>query len=350
MSGRDIGIGVLGGGMISQVAHLPFYLADPRCRVIAVAESRPSLVEHLSGQGLRVVADYRELLQDGAIEAVVISAPRPAAGPLTLEALEAGKHVLVEKPMAHTADRAKRLVEAADSRGLTYAVGFMKRYDPGVQAAKAALDETVASGRLGRLLSATVWDHSRDVVVPPPAHKRPEESRTARFEAWPLWPEWLPEGLRERYVWFMNFASHDVNLISWFLPGDLEVLSATSPNADAVTTVMRFRDAPVTLQVSRTSAGRWLEGAEFLFEDGRIAMSIPSPMATDLAAAVTIDDRPAGLVNKPLETGGGWCFERQAHGFVDTLIGDARPATTGADGLADLRLIERIWRHIAGQA
>src|SRR4051812_29364565 len=100
-----VGIGVIGGGMISQVAHLPFYLADPRCDVVAIAESRPSLVQALGAQypTTRVVRYHREILDDPRIAAVVIVGPRPSMAPLALEALQAGKHVMMEKPMAHTA-------------------------------------------------------------------------------------------------------------------------------------------------------------------------------------------------------------------------------------------------------
>jgi hypothetical protein len=85
-----------------------------------------------------------------------------------LEVLEAGKHVLVEKPMAHTIDQACRLVEAAAARQRIYAIAFMKRYDPGVQAAKMLLDDVLASGRLGKLLLARFYNYSKAYAMQPP--------------------------------------------------------------------------------------------------------------------------------------------------------------------------------------
>jgi predicted dehydrogenase len=180
-------IGMLGGGMVNQIGHLPFYLTDKRCEVVCVAESRPSLIAALRGQlgADRVVEDYRAMLADPRVQAVVISVPRATTGPLTLEALEAGKHVMAEKPMAHSAEQARRLVDAARSRGLTYMVGYMKRYDPGIRAAKALFDEVMAEGRLGRLLLARFYDFSNAYAVAPPPHVRPNESRVQRFETWP---------------------------------------------------------------------------------------------------------------------------------------------------------------------
>src|SRR5262249_51979552 len=163
-----------------------------------------------------IVSHHREILADRDIDAVVISAPRPATGPLTLEALQAGKHVLAEKPMAHSAEQAQRLVDAAAAHRLVYGVGFMKRYGPGVRAATDLFDAVLADGRLGRLLLPRFYDFSNAYAVAPPAHVRPKESRTARFETWPLYPAWLPQRYRGAFAWFLNAASHDVNLLRLF--------------------------------------------------------------------------------------------------------------------------------------
>ena len=343
-------IGILGGGMMSQVGHLPFYLDDRRCDVVAVAEARPSLIEAIGNRIGRdkLLPDHRALLEDDTIDAVVISAPRPATAPLTLETLEAGKHVLAEKPMAHTASQAERLVDAAAARDLTYAVGFMKRYDPGVQAARALFDDVMAEGRLGRLLMARFYDYSNAYAVQVPPHTRPAESRIERFTQWPLWPDWLPEAYREVYPWFVNAASHDVNLLRFFFAGHVEVIDARCPNDGSIVATLRQGEVPIVLEIAKTAAGRWLEGAEFLFERGRIALSIPSPMAVHSVADVVLDDPERELTGHSVETGTGWCFARQATGFVDALAGEAAPHTTGADGLGDMILTERIWRKISG--
>jgi predicted dehydrogenase len=343
-----IRIGFLGGGMIAQIAHLPFYLADRRCEVVAVAESRPSLGEALSNQlgSGRVVTDHRALLADPAIQAVVISAPRAATGPLTLAALQAGKHVLAEKPMAHSAEQARRLVDAAAERKLIYAVGFMKRYDPGIEAAKALIDEVVAEERLGRMLLARFYDFSNAYAVAPPPHVRPKESRVVRFDTWPLFPDWLPERLRGVYPWFLNVASHDVNLLRLFFPQGVEALSAHCDGSSNVVATLRKDDTTIVLEIAKTTAGRWLEGADFLFEHGQIRLVIPSPMATEAVSEVWLDDGKRALLNQRIATGRGWSFTRQASGFIDALTSKAPPATSGEEALADMVLTEQIWRRM----
>jgi predicted dehydrogenase len=345
-----IKIGFVGGGMMAQVGHLPFYLADPRVDVVAIAEERPSLRAALSAKlgADRLLPNREALLARSDIDAVIISSPRPATGPLTLEALSAGKHVLAEKPMAHSVAQARRLVEAARERKLVYAIGHMKLFDLGVVAAKAALDEIRTSGRLGRLLSARVYDFSKSYAVPIPPHNRPNESRAERYPVWPTFPDWLEERYRSAYAWFLNSASHDVSLLRQLLPGPVTVTGAASPNDGAVSALLQAGDVPVHLEIAKTEAGRWLEGAEFLFEAGRLALSLPSPMAVDEVARVTIDDRRLGLVEEAVETGAGWSFARQARGFIDSLVAGDVPLASGEAALEDMELIEAIWRNIHG--
>lgn len=350
-SGALLGIGVIGGGMIAQVAHLPFYLADPRVEVVGVAEPRPSLKAHLSEVvGVaRVVDHHSELLDDRRVDAVVLCAPRPATGPLSKIVIEAGKDLLAEKPMAHSVSQAETLVRLAEERHVTYALGFMKLYDPGVEVAKRVVDEALASGRFGKLISARFFNHAKRYAADPPAHQRPLESRAVRFETWPLAPEWLDPGLEQRFAWFLNTASHTVNLMTYFFGHDgLELLHADSPSDDALFSSFGLEEARLHLEVCRTEAGRWLEGAEFLFESGRIVLDLPSPMAAGVVATVTIDSRETGRTDAlpQYAEGGGWCFARQATGFVDALTGVTGVRATGLHGLRDMVLIEQIWRRI----
>ncbi len=345
-SSRCVKIGFIGGGMMCQVAHLPFYLGNRYCEVVAVAESRPSLVEalrHVVGQA-RVVNDYRSVLEDPAVDAVVISAPRPATGPLTLEALTAGKHVLAEKPMAHTFEQAERLVAAARDAGVLYSVGYMKRFDSGIERATEMLRQLRDSDRLGALLFARIFDYSRSYAVPPPPHTRPAESRKTRFETWPLWPNWLKAQHREAYSWFMNAGCHDINLLHLFMGGNLSVVAARMHVDCAIAAQLEADGVPVMLEIAKTAAGRWLEGGEFLFEKGRLAFSVPSPMDKTGVTQVRLEEEDGS--EKIGKTDSGWSFARQAEGFVSALTGEAPLRNPGIEGMADMELIETIWRRI----
>ena len=107
----------------------------------------------------RLFADYDELLADPALQAVVISLPNSLHFPTTLKALQAGKHVLCEKPPTLNAEQMRQLRNEADSRGLIYFFGRQMRFSGSVQAARRA----VAERRLGEIYFAkTMWVRSRD--------------------------------------------------------------------------------------------------------------------------------------------------------------------------------------------
>jgi predicted dehydrogenase len=342
-------IGIVGGGMISQVAHLPFYLGDSRCEVAAVAESRPSLARHLREElRVPVVQEPEDLYDQPDISAVVIVAPRPASGPLALAALRAGKHVLVEKPMAHTTCQAARLVAEAQTTDRILGVAYMKRYDPGVQAAKRAFEDLNATGRLGPLLLARFYDFARDYAHMPPPHKRPEESRTRRFETWPTAPQWLLESRAADYAWFMNAASHDVNLLRFFFPSGLHVIHAVSPKEGVMSVTMRLGDVSIVFDLAKSASGAWVQGAEFVFESGRLLVELPSPMASGKAARVTLWENQRSPCARELEVEPEWCFQRQAEDFVSALLEGRPTLTSGAEALDELRLIKSIWQSACG--
>jgi len=344
-----IKIGIVGGGMVSQIAHLPFYLADQRCEVVAVAESRPSLVRHLTDtlRVKRVVTDHHVLLDDPSISAVIIIAPRPATGPLALSAIEAGKDVMVEKPLVHTFQQATKLVNIAAARNKLLGVAFMKRYDPGVQVAKQELDRLVSSGVLGKLLLARFYDYARDYAHPPPPHKRPDESRPVRFETWPSSPDWLSRKRADDYAWFMNAASHDINLLTYFFPvNELRLVYAGSPIEGGLTATFEADRTPVVFELAKSASGEWLQGAEFIFEKGRLRLEIPSPMAVDRVGRVRIDENCGVAGLRELSVRNTWSFKCQAHAFVGNLLERQQPLTNGVDAMNDLRLIEEIWHRI----
>jgi len=343
---KPIKIGIIGGGMIAQVCHIPFLMDDVRCEVKTIAESRPSLITHLKQtyDFENITPDYMDILNDPEIEGVVISGPRAANGPLALETLRAGKHVFAEKPMTHSLEQSSKPADIAASKGLIYAIGFMKRYDEGVIEAKRLLADLIDTERFGTLTEARFYDHSRANQFPPPAHQRPLESRTQRFETWPLWPEWMPEAYQEHYSWFMNVASHDINLMHYFFNTDLEVLSTSLSEDGSLETTLKKDSIPIHFAFSKTETDKWAEGVEFIFEKGRMHLAIPCPMDVQGTGRITLYDQNGAPNVHNFADEHKWSFKHQAHGFISALAKDEEFKTLGKDGLHDMDCIERIWK------
>ena len=149
MSGpvRDpIQVGVVGVGAISQIVHLPILSEREDVRVAAVADSDRPKADTLANrfEVPKVLSD-QELILDEDIEAAVICAPNYLHEQLAIAALEAGKHVLVERPLALTPEGVRRVLDAAEAAGRCIAVGMNHRFRPDA----GALASFVAGGELG---------------------------------------------------------------------------------------------------------------------------------------------------------------------------------------------------------
>jgi predicted dehydrogenase len=146
---KPIGIGIIGSGGIAQGAHLPAYkaLADEDVRVIAVADVRRETAEQAAKkfEVPHLYEDYRELLKRDDIDAVSVCTPNFMHKQPTIDALEAGKHVLVEKPLAINAAEGRQMVAAARRTGKKLQAGLNNRFGSGPQALKRFIE----AGELG---------------------------------------------------------------------------------------------------------------------------------------------------------------------------------------------------------
>ena len=113
---------------------------DTLAELAWVCDSDGNAVERMRGRfpQARTTTDFDELLADDALDAVVVATPVPTHADLALRALEAGKHVLVEKPPAMTAEEIDGLVELAEERNLVLMPGHLLLYHPGVAEAQGA--------------------------------------------------------------------------------------------------------------------------------------------------------------------------------------------------------------------
>jgi predicted dehydrogenase len=147
MAGKRLGIGVIGAGRWAGWAHLPGWARDPRCELVAVCDldaGRAQAAADTFGAPV-VTADYRELLKRDDIDIIDVVTRDLEHFEINLAALEAGKHVLSEKPVAHDFRDVRRVADLAVANGLKTKVGFTFRYSPAVRYLKHLID----SGSLG---------------------------------------------------------------------------------------------------------------------------------------------------------------------------------------------------------
>ncbi|MCO6438787.1 MAG: Gfo/Idh/MocA family oxidoreductase [Phycisphaerae bacterium] len=147
-SAQKLSIGVIGCGHWGP-NHVRVFSEHDRSVVKACADTNEARLLAIRQRFPRVktTRDYHEILRDSEIEAVVIATPTGTHHALTREALSAGKHVLVEKPMSHTLDEAIELAELSQSTGRILMVGHIFLFNAGIR----QLRQSIAGGELGRV-------------------------------------------------------------------------------------------------------------------------------------------------------------------------------------------------------
>src|SRR5688572_30980504 len=149
--GERLKVGIIGGGAITQVAHLPVLKKLKVVEVPAICDTDLPKARALADRfGIKdAFDDIEDLLRFEALDAVVICSPNHLHESHILAALSAGLHVLVEKPLAMTATSAARILRAVEKHGRVVMVGMNHRYRPDVQIVRSF----VQSGELGAVES-----------------------------------------------------------------------------------------------------------------------------------------------------------------------------------------------------
>src|SRR5262245_19396921 len=147
MAGPIVRVGVLGAGVWARSAHLPGYKRDPRCRIVGIADVEVDRARDAAGefQIPFVTADARELIARGDVDAIDVCTPSHTHFELAWAALEAGKHVLCEKPVAYDFRDTLRAYDLACKNRLKTKVGLTFRYSPAMR----YMRELIADGFVG---------------------------------------------------------------------------------------------------------------------------------------------------------------------------------------------------------
>ncbi len=146
---KELNVGVIGLGAIGQ-KHCESLAKIRQAKVTALADVNETVLNKTAEKlGARAYTDYREMLADPELDAVVVATPDQLHREVSILAAEAGKHILVEKPIATTEADALEMMSAAEKAGVKLMVGFTLRFVPHYKQAKLAVE----SGKLGQVAS-----------------------------------------------------------------------------------------------------------------------------------------------------------------------------------------------------
>ncbi|MEM2506753.1 MAG: Gfo/Idh/MocA family oxidoreductase [Nitrososphaeria archaeon] len=199
---KKVNLGVIGLGFIGKV-HLRNCLNLDSAKIIAAADTSKKALNYAKAFGVKYLfTDYHELLKLKDLDAVIISLPTYLHAECAISAIEEGKHVFLEKPLARNPEEGREIVSAAKKNGVKFVVGYPLRFVPDFVNLKSGMD----SGVLGDIQLA----YAVNIAAGPFFHRA--ESTTPR----PVPEWWLNKELTGGGA-LMDLGCHMINLLRWYL-------------------------------------------------------------------------------------------------------------------------------------
>lgn len=329
-STNKINFGIIGCGRIAP-KHAQAVVSNPLGILNAVADIVPLRAHAIQEKyGGLSFSDYHHLLENKQIDVINICTPSGLHAKMAIEALEAGKHVIVEKPMALTIEDSESMVQTAKKVKKKLCVALQNRYNPPIIELKQALDR----GDFGALLlcNATIrW-------------YRPQ----SYYE-----DGWHGTKSMDGGVLF-NQAIHYVDILQWLM-GDIDsVFSFTGTLAhkididDACVASLRFKNGSLgSLEASTITFPRNIEGSIAVFgKRGSVKIggtALNQKKLWCFSPSDSVEEIPA-LVASEENAIYGESHKRVVDDMIDALINDREPQINGEEGRKSIAIVNAIYR------
>jgi predicted dehydrogenase len=335
---KKVGVGIIGAGWPGQ-QHARAVRANRRAVLHACAETDQERATEFQKtfSPKKLYSDYADLLGDARVDAVVICLPNFLHFPAALAALEAGKHVLCEKPPTLNAPEMIVLQEEAERRGLVYFFSRQFRFTPAMRTAR----ELIADGRLGKIYQArATFIRSRGIPAGIGG--------------------WFTEKKRSGGGALIDIGIHALDS-AWFLMGTPRPLSVTAQvfrNFEKLVKVPVFdvEDAAYAFIRFENGAGVQLEASwagnltdeippRALFGRELNNCTIYGTRATVRLKPLTLfEDEDGKLVDRPIvPRDNADSFELQMENFLDAVTGNAAPINNALQAVYLMEMVDAIY-------
>jgi predicted dehydrogenase len=312
--GGQIRAAVVGSGYLGRF-HAQKWSSLPDCRLVAVADPDAAVRAAVAAElHTEAIADWRELL--GRVDAVSIATPTPLHHPIARACLDAGIHVLVEKPVTTTADEARDLIQAAAANRRVLQVGHLERFNSAVQAIEGIVTRPrfIESHRL-----APFRQRGTDVSV------------------------------------VLDLMIHDIDLIQSIVRSPLATVDAIgtavfSDDLDIVNARLRFASGCVANVTASRVSVKTERKLRLVQDDAYLSLDLQQKILTLIrkGAPPAAGELPQFVIEeRSYEQGDALRLEIQA--FVDSIRTGRPPLVGGEDGLAALETAIRIAALVAGE-
>ncbi len=348
MDKKVLRVGVVGCGEIAQVAHLPLLQELPYYEVTALCDLSEKILDYL-GKTYSITnlyTDYKDLVSSDDVDIVLVTTRDHA--PITLAALNAGKHVFTEKPMCFNLSEADAIVKAEKENGVKLLVGTMKRYDPAFQYILPLIKE------LDDIHLIRVHDYGGDYTINADIYdevKNDDLSDEVKTQLMDTENEKMLEAigkdredLLEAYSMLMYNLIHDEILLQEAFGKPTEIEYVDIYNNTTVLAVLKFGEKTKCVFEGGLLLKRrdWDEVFEVVADSKKISIEFPFPYIKNAMSLVKINEQdekdPKANVNKTLHVSYDEAFKREWRHFYECVTEDKTPYNTSEKARNDIEL------------
>ncbi len=334
-----LNIGVLGCGPIAQAGHFDSCVKARTARLYAICDVAADLRDRMFATHApdKAYGDYAQMLADPDLDAVIIATSDAFHVQASILALQAGKHVLCEKPLAMGLAESLALQAVVDASGLVFQVGHMKRFDMGLQEAKRFISE-----EMGAMVALKAWycDSTHRYAMTDALQPLILKSAMARK------PAEDPKADPERY-YMLAHGSHLLDTARYFGGEIVAVQARLSKERGLYCWFVDVAFASGTLgHLDLTVAVRmdWHEGFQIYGQNGSVMGRTFNPWYYK-SSEVDIFREKDGASYRPLGADGHF-YRRQLEGFADAVNGGVQTGAGIADGVASVRAMLAVARSV----
>ncbi len=343
---KKINVGVVGCGQIAQIAHLPYIEELPQFELTALCDISPVVVNTL-GENYHVgkrYSDFNDLVKQPEIDAVLVSNKDHFS--VIMAALEAGKHVLAEKPMVFNLRQADEVIAAARRNKRVLMVAYMKRYDPAFLYA-LEMFKSIQKIHLVRMHdfagSYKINNEIYDLVTPIDLEQETinEVQKTIKQA------ELEDIGLEckqylELYDILLHLCIHDINVINGAFGIPEYINHVQIYDKLFVNALMEYKDGKKLMWESGNVLELW-DWDEQLWvygSDKRVGVRFPFPYLKNAATTVNINSMEGtNSVDKRVVASFDEAFKREWRHFSDCIVKDQKPITNATEARADIAFL-----------
>ena len=337
---KNLNVGVLGCGPIAQAAHLEACRRGKNTSLYAICDLADDLRERMAviHQPQVQFTSYEDMLGDPHVDLVIIATADAFHVEAAMDAIEAGKHVLVEKPLSGNLDECLTLQEKVRSAGMALQVAHMKRFDEGISFARQFIKE-----EMGEMLALKAWycdsthrytltDNVQPLIIKSEQSKKPSTN---------------PKADKGRY-YMMAHGSHLIDL-ALYLGGPidavrarrLEKFGAFSWFVDVAFQSGALGHLDLTVAVRMD----WHEGFQVYGEFGSVIGKTYNPWLFKSSEVECFSEKE-GVYHRPIASDGHF-YRRQLEALAESILnGTAVPGTTIDEGVEVVRGMLAIARSV----